>query len=142
MKLKTVVSAVKGIIKPRRYDEGTILSNCKRQYGAAADSNEWSDQKKAIAIILALRHKALGILHKYTRRQTKRLCYNGERWKYDIAVILGNIYRPINVNSEVKVIQPLQEYGSDIERLIKKLCVLKHSKSIFVKLAYIVLSLK
>src|SRR3978361_1245681 len=67
----TPVQTVGHSIKPPTYDGSTSWGMYKRQFEAAELSNRWSDEEKAIALVIALRGPALELLQTIPEEQLR-----------------------------------------------------------------------
>ncbi|KAJ8959663.1 hypothetical protein NQ318_021851 [Aromia moschata] len=96
------------MLKPPTYDGQSSWSMYRRQFEAAAKANGWTPQEMATSLVISLRGQALEILQSIPEEQQN-----------DYDRIVGALeISPKSKSRQQRTNESLQEYETDIERLI------------------------
>ncbi|KAJ8981436.1 hypothetical protein NQ317_015638 [Molorchus minor] len=106
-------------IKPPTYDGKTSWQTYMKQFDAAANVNNWSESKKATALIVSLRGDALEILQTLNEDQHK----NYEDLVLQLEMRFGDkhlqqVYQAQLKGRNQRINENLQQYEADIARLV------------------------
>ena len=112
------VSKIK--VKPLTYDGKTSWPAYLKQFSAAAAANRWTQVEKAIALVVALRGDALDTLQSIPDSKLRDYKYLLSRLEMRFGDgHLQQVYRAQMKNAQQKPEQTLQEFGAEINRLVR-----------------------